>query len=757
MEIKFSTIFNYARVHKLRTAAAVLFALLCLFIIITLLSLNPLPDDLSFDNYKLKKVRLLDRQNIPLVYTYDNKWNVNDYTSLNEMPDLLVRAFIAAEDKRFFKHNGVDWAARLNAVKINLTNLSVVRGASTITEQVVKMVNPRKRTYWSKWLEGIEAGRLEKKYSKHEILEFYLNEVPYGFRRRGVVQAARFYFDRSISTLNMKEMLTLAVLIRAPGRLGLYRDEGRDKKALGLAKVLADRMLNQDLMSDDEYSLFVKEEIVIKPSKMDFQAGHFVNYVYDKYDYDGYGDNNTLVTTLDSELQKSIQKILDQSIEHLIEKNVSDGAVLVVDHNKGEILAWVNGRDYFEEGRGSKIDMVLTPRQPGSTLKPFVYALAMDKGWTASTIVADTPLKRAVGSGLHSFRNYSNTYYGDLRLRVALANSLNIPAVRAVEYTGVEDFYEYLKGLGFSTFDKDPSHYGMGIALGNGEVSLFDLVGAYSILANRGLKQEIKAVQDNRPFENENSRVIDEGVSSILTNILSDNSSRGLEFSESAALRLPIDTAVKTGTSSDFRDAWIVAYNHKYTVGVWMGNLNLEPMDNVTGASAPAIVMRSIFSKLNQRGETKGLYLSRELSEKEICSVSGLVAGASCPKVSEYFISGTEPSGLCTIHRNTGSVKTVNSNDSTHYSLMQPTEGLYLAIDPRIPEDKEFFPFTIDKDFVREPESVTWYLNGKEISVTKGFEPYNWKPVRGEYRLYAKVKVGGQREFKTEEVSFFVK
>ncbi|MDM8569127.1 DUF2304 family protein, partial [Thiotrichales bacterium HSG1] len=280
-------------------------------------------------------------------------------------------------------------------------------------------------------------------------------------------------------------------------------------------------------------------------------------------------------------IQSITQQILDQQIQNIF--SVKHGAVLVVDHQTGEVLAWVNAGKPSER---SQIDAITTPRQPGSTLKPFLYGLALEKGWTAATLINDVPLAEAVGTGMHSYHNYSRHYYGAISLREALGNSLNIPAIRTIQQFGVETFLHRLHQLGMTSLTAAPEHYGDGLALGNGEVTLFELVQAYTVLANNGFFQPLKVLRDAPTSDVQT--IFNSQISSIITDILSDPEARRLEFGN--GLRLPLQTAIKTGTSSDYRDAWTVGFNYKYKVGIVLGNLYQQPMSQVSGASGPALI-----------------------------------------------------------------------------------------------------------------------------------------------------------------------
>jgi penicillin-binding protein 1C len=379
----------------------------------------------------------------------------------------------------------------------------------------------------------------------------------------------------------------------------------------------------------------------------------------------------------------------------------------VVDHRTHEVLAWVSGGRASQTDGSSWIDAITTPRQPGSTLKPFLYALALEKGWTAATRVDDTPLDEAVGLGLHTYHNYSRTHYGPVLVRDALGNSLNIPAVRTIQFVGVEPFLECLRAVGISSLNQHPSYYGHGLALGNGEITLLELVRAYAVLAQGGVYHPFRFVMDLDFRGEPPSMVFSPETSSIIASILSDPDARTLEFGQGGLLRFPIQTAIKTGTSSDYRDAWTVGFDDRYVVGVWMGNLAGSPMDGITGSIGPALVLRSVFAELNRNRDTRPLYLSPWLVQVEICRDTGRPFDGDCPSRSEWFAPGTEPhpSDRVVVERQP-------------CRLVRPTEGLQLAMDPRIPDNREAFSFSVSE--YPELRKVEWVVDGRLAEVTQG-------------------------------------
>ena len=537
--------------------------------IVTLSALQPVPDTLDVAESDAVKARLLSREGIPLSVTYQHDWNVHDRLDLHQIPELLRISMLYAEDQRFYQHTSIDWLARAHAFAQNLVVLRPLRGASTITEQVIRLLYPRPRTLWSRWLEGFEAQRLERRFSKSEIFEFYLNQVPYAANRRGVAQAARYFFDRSVDTLSLNEMFALAVMIRAPSRLDLWHDPDSIRTRVD---ILATRIRDAGVINQRQLDHVLVSTVELNRSFLEVDGVHFNRYVHMNLP-EKVG--KTVTTTLDAGLQVVAQDLLDRRLVDLTHRGVKNGAVLVVDHEHSAILAWCVARPSTDTP-ASDVNAVTVPRQPGSTLKPFVYAMALEKGWTAATSIEDAPLSESVGTGLHRYNNYSRLHYGPVSLREALASSLNIPAVKALQFVGQGAFLERLHRMGMESLTAHADQYGDGLALGNGEVSLLELVRAYTVLARGGLYAPLKAVAD---IHGPSRRVFSKPIASLVADILSDDQARGLEFGVGGVLDLPVQTAVKTGTSSDHRDVWAVGFNHRYTVGVWMGNLDRSPTD----------------------------------------------------------------------------------------------------------------------------------------------------------------------------------
>jgi penicillin-binding protein 1C len=699
----------------------------------TRLAMRDLPDDLRSVSGDVVKSQILARDGTALSVTRENAWNTTDTVPLTAIPLLLQTAVIVAEDQHFYTHHGVDWTARGAALWLDLRARAPLRGASTITEQVVHMLHPRPRTLWSRWVAGFEAARLEARIPKPQILEFYLNQVPYAERRRGVAEAARHYFDRGLDTLSPGEQLALAVLIRSPGGMDLRHDAPRARRAL---EQLADRLQRRGDLTAAERLQVHNLPWVLGDAADALDAGDFVAHVLAM----AAGAPQLpaqIRTTLDPRVQRAAQSLLDEALAGLARRHVQDGGLIVIDHERNEVLGWVvaHGRRPAREGPAiAGYDTVLAPRQPGSTLKPLLYAMALERGWTAATLIDDSELAEALAGGQHTFHNYSHRHYGPVRLRDALANSLNIPAVKTLQFVGGDAFLQRLHTIGVTSLTQHPEFYGDGLALGNGEVSLYEMAQAYTVLARGGRYRPLTLrLDDGADTASPSARarrdvgVVPPAIATLIGNILADPEARRLEFGR--GLQFPVETAIKTGTSTDYRDAWAIAFDYRHTVAVWMGNLDGSAMDGVTGAVGPAMVLRSLFSELNRDRDTRPLALSRDLLSVTICRRNGRSADGSCDSLNEWFVPGTQPASATG-----GDIGDIAA--APRYRLLQPTAGLQVAHDPRIPDEFQALPMEVAG--VPGLARVDWYIDGVLAARTTA-PRYPWPLQAGTHSVRARL------------------
>lgn len=680
-----------------------------------------MPENLKNLNSEIKKPQVLSRNGTPLNQTFANELNFHEQAELSEIPNFLKAAFIIAEDKRFFTHQGIDYLAKLSVLKESLAAGRLTRGASSISEQVVKILHPRARNLAGKIMEMIEARVLESRNSKAEILSFYLNQVPFAYQQRGVKQAALFYFDRDLKTLNKREMLALATLVRAPGKLDLKKNP----QDLHLKVIdLAERMHKAKLLSNEELlEIKTKKDFELSKRNYNFPAPHFVSFILAK---NNSASAATIKTTIDEHLQLFVNNLLQTELKRLKKFNVNSAASLVVDIKSGDILAYASvGKN--TQGEEYHIDAVQTKRSPGSTLKPFVYALAFEEGLSPASLVDDAPFAQKLGSGMHNFKNYSKTFYGVLTLREALGNSLNIPVIKLVEFTGIKKLYNLLANSNL-LFPNDAEHYGAGLALGAAPISLFELTQAYMMLDNMGeyIPLRYLANQEKSPPIS----LISPESASLVANVLSDSSARTREFGHGSPLNYMHQVAAKTGTSSGYHDALLIAYNSNYLVSIWMGNLDFTATNGLTGAKGPAFTARNIFAELNRRTPPTPLFISPNLSKAKICHETG-----SC--ISDY-INPKKPHIL--------------QLEERENKIIKPTDGLILAISPRVPRNMQAFNFEVS---CQDCPSIEWLLNNQKLATTNA-KNYLWQLDYGKHELCVNI-VAAEKTSSLGCVKFTVK
>ncbi|NGY03681.1 transglycosylase domain-containing protein [Solimonas terrae] len=674
-----------------------------LLVLATLASQRALPDTLRLDTVAAQQPEVLDRDGRALQVSYDGGWNLHDRVPLERIPARLRTAFVEAEDHRYWRHRGVDWRARVAALWTDLRAGHAVRGASTISEQVVRILHPRPRTVWSRWVEGFEAMRLEARFSKADILEFYLNQVPYGANRRGVGPAAQYYFGRSLDTLSAQEMLALAVMVRAPSRFA--------REPLALQQRV--RRLASAMQARGEWpagAIITNLPDFVRPVP-ELHAAHFRAFAAREAARLRPGTTR-VHSSLDVALQAAAEDFLRERLRDLARDGAGQGAVLVVDLDGNRIRAYASADRVHPHAVG--IDAVQTPRQPGSTLKPLLYAQALERGWRADTTIDDAELRERINGGLHEYRNYSRTHYGTVTVAEALGNSLNIPAVKALQFVGQQAFLTRLQALGVHSLVEPADYYGDGLALGNGALSLYELVQAYTALARDGVWQPLTVFDDTGP-QAPPQPLIARDAARTISAILSDASSRLLEFGEGGVLRFPVRTAVKTGTSSDYRDAWTVAYNGRWLVGVWIGNLSGVATEGVTGARGPALLTRSLLAGLPPDTPLRAATLN-------------LAADADASKPVETLPDTPR--------------------------IGQPFDGLLLARDPRIPDALEALRFELA--WRETPVAVRWQVDGATVAETSDAQ-YDWPLVVGAHRLQAAVRGADGVEKLTPAVHFTVR
>ncbi len=560
---------------------------------------QPLPEGL-LDYRPVSSVRIRDRGGHLLRELRSRQDGRSTPISRQEIPAHLRAAFIAAEDERFLSHPGVDPLAIIRAAWSNVRSGRIVAGGSTITQQLARVLVPRKRTFAGKMQEALWALRLEAHLTKEEIFTQYLNRISFGNGTFGVEAASQLYFARQTQFLSLGQAAVLAAIPRGPTAYDPYR---RPARLEARRRWVLDRLVRTHALSPEDAAREKDAPLDLHAFSSTFRAPHLVEYVVRNLDAWGLGDATTVETTIDPELQASVELAVAEEIRRLGEKNVGSASAIVVDNRSGEVLAYVGSSDFFDVEHEGQNDGVQMRRQPGSALKPFAYVEAFSSGMTPATVLADTEAQFAGRNGVYSPENYDRRTHGPIRAREALANSYNVPAVRVAEQLGPERLLRALRQAGFDSLDKGSEHYGLGLVLGDGEVSLWQTARAYAGLSRGGVLRPLRVVRralrpdgTELPVPNELAphRLAAEVPVALVTDVLADNDARGRAFGLHSVLRLPFPVAAKTGTSKGYADNWTVGYTRERTVAVWAGNFDGSPMNGVSGISGAGPIFREV-------------------------------------------------------------------------------------------------------------------------------------------------------------------
>ncbi|MEM6292219.1 MAG: penicillin-binding protein 1C [Myxococcota bacterium] len=574
--------------------------------------------------------------------------------SLAEVGDRLVLATLAAEDARFAQHDGVDRLAIARAVEQNLRHGEVVSGASTITQQLVKLLDtrglPGKRSLAIKLREAARAQNLEASASKDAILEAYMHRLPYGHGLVGPEAAARGYFGVRARDLSWAQASFLAVLPRSPSFLDPY---DHAERVVLRQHALLDEMLEAELLSGQDHARAIVEPIEVRPLARAFAAPHFVQRLIERAHL---SDGSQTRTTLDATLQADVEGLITTHMGEMKAHAVDNAAAIVVDNATGDVLAYVGSADFFDPEIAGQVDMIRSRRQPGSTLKPFVYGLAFEHGHHAAQMVADVPTTFVEDGGAHyAPRNFDGGYLGPLPAREALAASLNVPVIRlaadVAETAGHDALLNRLRALGFDSLDRDAHHYGLALALGSGEVTPLALAQAYVALARGGERIELRLTEDDP--EATPVSVMPTAIAASVTEALTDPGARVRLLQGRSPFNIGFPLALKTGTSSGYRDAWTAGYTHERTVVVWLGNADGSPMREVTGGSGAGPLFADIMRRAMRDVSTRGpLWPEDALEVAHVCPLSGALASDACPEaVTRRVPAGGGPTEPCTVHR----------------------------------------------------------------------------------------------------------
>jgi penicillin-binding protein 1C len=605
---------------------------------------------------------IVDRNGIVLYEPLSATGTRNEW--LDEVPTSVANATVAAEDRRFYRHLGIDPIAITRAVAHDIRHLRAAEGGSTITQQVAKMLlGSPPRTIASKVREAVIALRLEHRYSKREVLALYVNLAPYGEQTIGIARASRRYFGCAPEELTIAQSAWLASLPQRPST---------PRRALARQRLVLAQMQSLRLITPSAYREARAERLSLDRGLQPALAPHFVERVRAHL---GTNAPRRIETTLDANLQASVRGIIAAERANLLRHGAHSVAVAVLDNQTGEWLAWEGSGDYFGANFGGAIDGVTTLRQPGSTLKPFTYALAFEQGLTPATVLADVPshFPTAEEGVAYSPRNYDGGYRGPLRARLALAGSENVPAVALLSKLGAPALLRLLRGTGFHDLTRTADYYGLGLTLGDAEVTLEQLVTAYATFPRGGVSVQPRTIlpgarASRPPFSFSSSRDMAGGTPALpgesrivsprtafwITDILSDARAREFIFGRGGNLEFPFPVAVKTGTSQAYHDNWTVGYTHAVTVGVWVGNFDRSALRNSSGVTGAGPIFHSVMLAAMRRSgvnnDTPIVDRPDDLEQQPICALSGFRPSTSCPSTESEWLPRDAPVEFCAWH-----------------------------------------------------------------------------------------------------------
>jgi 1A family penicillin-binding protein len=631
-----------------------LIALLFIAVITTLIFIGALGNKESLINRNHTGVTLLDR-NGKVFYQFGNA-RTDTYVALSAIAPVAQKAVVSSEDKDFYRHPGFSITGIGSALYQNLIRRGD-GGGSTLTQQLVKnaLLSP-KRDLLRKYQEFILSVEIERRYTKAEILEMYLNSAYFGEGAFGIEDAAKVYFGKAAKDLDLAEASMLIGLLPAPTTYSPI--SGDAHKAKVRQAYVLDRMQKDGNITAEAVASAGAEVLRYQPKAPEQppKSPHFALMVKDWLQKQ-YGEEQitrsgyTVKTTLNPEYQALAEAAVQAQVKRLAASKVSNGSAVIVDPRNGEVMAVVGSVDWNNSQFG-KVNMATSSRQPGSSFKPFVYATGIeDKLMSAATIFEDKP-KDFSG---YKPKNYDLSYHGNVTLRRALANSLNIPAVEAMQKVGIDNVIKNARAVGLTTLDKTADEYGLPLALGSGQARLIEMTNGYAAFANQGKHYDTQLVmsitdKNNHQIYTESSQsstVWSPGTAFVMSSILSDNSARSEVFGGSLTVAGSRPVAVKTGTTEDYRDAWTIGYTPSLAIGVWIGNNDNSPMSSIAGASGAAPIWRSLMQRILSGGQVEKFVQPASITSHDVCSDGALAMNPGDNTYTEYFLTGTLPSATC--------------------------------------------------------------------------------------------------------------
>jgi len=745
--------------------------------------LLPLPASLV-DPAPHQPLQILDRTGFLLYEAKDPQGGESHPLQLAEVPAACRDALLAAEDRQFYTHHGVNVGSIFRALWQNFQAGKTVSGASTITQQLIR--NRRgvvKRGVVAKLREAWHALKLERVLTKDEILEGYINTVYFGHQAYGLKAASNIFFRKAVAELSVPECAFLIGLVQSPSA---YDPFSHKDKALKRQKTVLQAMVSDHRLRREEYDQYVTESVLLAPDRTAIHAPHFVFWILSNLSETEH-QKFSVTTALDWGLQQHVENSIDRQLRLLEKKNVTSAAAVVLDAKTGDILAMAGSHDYFDAEHDGAVNVALSARQPGSTLKPFTYALAMEQGDTAATTIADIETQFFTQEGNPYIpRNYDYGYHGLVRYRTALANSYNIAAVRVLEKIGVQTLLSFLQSAGLTTLKESPDHYGLALTLGDAEVTLLELASAYGIFPREGITLKPRGTIDE-PLT-KGVRILSPESAWLISSILSDAEARIPEFGEDNALVFPYPVAAKTGTTRNSRDNWVMGYTPDRIVGVWVGNADNSPMKGTSGITGAGPIFHDVMDAASSGLPRQGFARPETIEQAPICLLSGKVPSALCTATGrEWFKRGTEPQDEDTMHRlvridtRNGLLATADcapsvtiekqvidfppelqkwarennwllppstysplcdlQENSSHTNetvlkITRPHDSDHFQLDPLVPDASE--KIVLEAQAPRTVRSVTWKVDGVVIGVASAPDFHSfWQPTIGQHVIEA--------------------
>ena len=706
--------------------------------------------------------KILDREGRTL---YDQRnGGLREYVRLPDIPEDIIQALVTMEDRTFWTNPGVSLRGIARAAVRDFYAAKFVEGGSTITQQFVRLrLQPEHRGVFYKIREAWLAVKISRSLSKQDILERFLNDAYFGNQAYGVAAASRIFFGKNLSELSGAESALLVGLLNAPTALNPYKNS---KATMQRRNLVLHVLHSQGLITDEQLQIDLMEPIHLASGQVKISAPHFVFWQIQERGIE-WKEKTEVRTTIDLSLQKEVEMIISNQLEKLKDLRVTSAAVVVLDVKTGDILSMVGSADYFDTEHDGAVNVALANRQPGSALKPFTYALGLSKGMTAATTITDveTPFFTQEGN-IYTPRNYDFDYHGLVRLREALANSYNIPAIKVAEKVGVSTLISFLQKIGISTINKSPDHYGLALTLGDAEVKLLELTKAFAMFAHGGKTVAVRTMLDDPIHTGE--QVIDPKIAWLITDILSDNDARAAEFGRASSLSFYFPVAAKTGTTRNSRDNWVVGYTPSRVVGVWVGNADNTPMKGTSGITGAGPIFHDVMIAATHGVPSEQFQRPPGIVDVEICRLSGKKVTPLCPtSLTEHFIAGTEPNEddmfrEITIDTRNGQLATADCDEkflqkkvfaflpaevqewarnngwkmpptktspfctsqvshpiqpmvetSDALTISSPYTGTTFLLDPLIPDSYEQIFFRAHTE--SEIQSVEWHVNGEKV------------------------------------------